>query len=341
MDSREYYVQQSAITDPGRHAVLFDDLPVDIQGLCSTVRGLVVHHLRGLAALGFAIPEDRYRELDTRHVSKMLDRIVELDVRPLQEPRPPERRVVGCCRDFAVLFCGMARHKGIPARVRYGFSTCPPDGFNYLHVVAECWHAMDRRWVLIDPELADWGLQAQESVADSSGGLKGEFISGARAWRAFREGKTDTRRFGRAPGTEPGGADALVRSSMLDLAGLNKEELLLWTGTRPEGEEFGESDKLLLDQGAKLAELVDDQFSELQGIGQRLPKLGSPPGRNRGTSRRGCRSYGASAEARRLQVQEGHGGESAAVCESGGRRSASKRSSGSGLRPEQNRRRGG
>src|SRR5256886_10114387 len=36
-----------------------------------------------------------------------------LDPRPLAEARPPERRLVGCCRDFTVLLCAMARHHGI------------------------------------------------------------------------------------------------------------------------------------------------------------------------------------------------------------------------------------
>jgi hypothetical protein len=302
VDSREYYVQQSAITDPGEHAALFDDLAVDIQGLCSTVRGLVVHHLRGPAV---TVPEGRHRELDTCYVLRMLDRIVELDDRPLQESRPPEDRLVGCCRDFAVLFCSMARHKGIPARVRYGFSTCPEDGFNYLHVVTECWHAMERRWVLVDPELGEECLLAQESVTDSCEVVEAEFITGTSAWRALRDGKTDPQRFGRAPETEPGGAGALARSSMQDVAALNKAELLLWSGSEVGDEEAGEADELLLDRAATLAELVDDRLPQLQEIYQALPKLGFPPPPAIGLSPAEGTSATISLQERRLQAAGG------------------------------------
>jgi hypothetical protein len=318
MDCREYYVQQSAITDPHDHAAILDDLPVDVQGLCSTVKGLVVHHLRGPVAFGGTIPEPRLGELDTCHVSRMLDRIVELDDRPLQEPRRPGRRLVGCCRDFAVLFCALARHKGIPARVRFGFSRGLHDGFNYLHVVTECWDATDGRWVLIDPELGEKGLLAQESPADRRDGAETDFITGAGAWRAFRESESDPQRFGRAPGTEPGGADALARSSMLDLAALNKEELLLWTGTGPESEEFGESDRLLLDHAAKLAELVDDGFSELQDVCQTLPKLASPLGRGIDVPRAGGAETTGSSQGQ-VVYRRGRGtGESGRPCASQG-----------------------
>ena len=109
------------------------------------VRGLVVHHLRGERPSGIPVSEERRLELDTCFVSDMLGRIVELDHRPLTEPGPAERRLVGCCRDFAVLLCATARHKGIPARVRFGFTACPNDGIKYVHVVTECWDAAERR----------------------------------------------------------------------------------------------------------------------------------------------------------------------------------------------------
>jgi len=82
MDLLTYYAQQSPITDPAEYVGLFADLPRDIAGLC--------------------------------RVSKMLACLVELDDRLLTEARPPEKRLIGCCHDFASLFCAMARHQGIP-----------------------------------------------------------------------------------------------------------------------------------------------------------------------------------------------------------------------------------
>jgi hypothetical protein len=51
----------------------------------------------------YEIPEDRLPEIDARFAEAMLTRIVQLDDRPLTEERPPERRLVGCCRDAGEL----------------------------------------------------------------------------------------------------------------------------------------------------------------------------------------------------------------------------------------------
>lgn len=133
----------------------------------------------------------------------MLERIVELDDRPLTEPRLPERRLLGCCRDFAVLLCAMARHKGTPARVRFGFAACRKDGFKYDHVVTERWDAVERCWTLLDPELGDEDLAAALTTVGSSRTLGGEFFPTPLAWQKCRQGVADPKEFGRAPDGRP------------------------------------------------------------------------------------------------------------------------------------------
>ena len=120
MDPHGYYLEQSSITDPGAYWSLLDDLASDVEGLCRAAQGLIIHHLDGGRLFGYAVPQDRRLELDTCSVVEMLQRICDLDGGPLTQERPPERRLAGYCRDFATLFCSMARHKGIPARVRSG-----------------------------------------------------------------------------------------------------------------------------------------------------------------------------------------------------------------------------
>src|SRR5574337_485044 len=112
-----YYTEQSSITDPGEYGWMFADLPRDVAGLCRVVQGLVFHYREG-EMFGYNIPQERLAEVDTRAVPLMLVRIHELDGRPLTETRPVEKRLVGCCRDFATLFCAMARQQGIPTRTR-------------------------------------------------------------------------------------------------------------------------------------------------------------------------------------------------------------------------------
>jgi transglutaminase-like putative cysteine protease len=67
----------------------------------------------------------------------MLARLTALDPGPLTAPRPPERRLVGCCRDFTVLLCTLARHQGIPVRARVGFARYFSPGFHVDHEIVE------------------------------------------------------------------------------------------------------------------------------------------------------------------------------------------------------------
>ena len=122
MDPLTYYARQSPITDPAMQAGLLDDLPHDVAGLCRVVQGLVVHYRLG-HLFDLEIPEERLPEIDTRYAESMLARIAELEDGSLAEVRPPEKRLVGCCRDFTVLFAAMARHLGFPARARVGSQT--------------------------------------------------------------------------------------------------------------------------------------------------------------------------------------------------------------------------
>src|SRR5258708_23842399 len=114
-----FYREQSAITRPGKHAALFTDLPQTIEDLCKIVQGLIIHYDTG-ELYGCQISAEREREIDTRYVERMLERMLERDPRSLSEARAPELRLVGCCRDFSTMLCSLLRSKGIPARVRMG-----------------------------------------------------------------------------------------------------------------------------------------------------------------------------------------------------------------------------
>jgi hypothetical protein len=61
-----------------------------------------------------------------------------MQVRGIVQPR---QRLVGCCRDFTVLFVAIARHKGIPSRAGVGFARYFFDGW--------------LRWRLVGPEIGD------------------------------------------------------------------------------------------------------------------------------------------------------------------------------------------
>jgi hypothetical protein len=236
LDPQEYYLEQSPITDPGAYSSLFDDLPSDVEGLCRAVQGLIIHHLDGVRLFGYTVPQERLSELDTCSVVEMLERICDLDGGPLTQERPPETRLAGCCRDSATLFCSMARHKGIPARVRSGYARYFHPGFSYDHMLVECWDAGQERWLLVDPEMSPRHVEVYNVSFDPHDVPRGEFIGGGRAWIMCRGGEADAENFGLAPESERKGRrhvrDRLVR----DLGRPEQERTALVGRLGPDGE---------------------------------------------------------------------------------------------------------
>jgi len=100
-DPLEYYARPGWMTDPRGHADLFDGLPTDIPTLCRVVQGILLH-IFWAERQGVQLSEEQKQEVNLRSVARKLARIRQLDARPLTEARPPEKRLVGNCRDFAV-----------------------------------------------------------------------------------------------------------------------------------------------------------------------------------------------------------------------------------------------
>lgn len=117
----------------------------------------------------------------------MLGRLFELDERTLTEERPPEKRLVGCCRDFTVLFLMLARHLGVPARARVGFATYFCLGFNLDYEVAEVWDAGEGRQRLVDVQLANERVDETDGATfDPLDVPRDRFLVAGAAWEACR-----------------------------------------------------------------------------------------------------------------------------------------------------------
>jgi hypothetical protein len=276
-DILKFYTQHSRITDPGKQAHLFADLPRDIPGLCRTVQGLIVHYNGE-----FSIPPERLPEVDTRYVEAMLARIMELDDRPLTEARPPEKRLVGCCRDFAVLFCAMARHLGIPTRARVGFAAyinLGQPGFYVDHEVAEFWDGA--RWRLVDPEQTPELIERNQIQFDVTNIPRDQFVVSGMAWRGSKAGTFDPNQFGVEP------ADTFLRGwwfmrdrMLVDFMGLTKREILLWDswGLMEYEPAPTEAEEKRLDRIAEIteAEIGSAEFEEIQNLYETQPRLKMP-----------------------------------------------------------------
>jgi hypothetical protein len=281
METLTYYKIQSQFTDPGVNYMLFENLPDSIDGLCHTVQGLYLHYMDG-ERYGYQIPEERLSEINLRHVEKMLSRIIELDDRPLTVQRTPEKKLIGCCRDAATLLCAMARYRGIPTRVRFGFAAyftkLDPD-FNCSHIVAEFWDTEQEKWRLVDPELDELTIEENHIHFDVYDVPRNQFLVGGRAWQLCRTGEVDPNKFGVSGIGEMKGLPFVRGNLIQDLAALNKMELLNWDcwGLMLRGMGTHTDEELeLLDQVAELTQADLDAWSAIKSIYERDVRVKVP-----------------------------------------------------------------
>ncbi len=254
-----YYVSQSRITDPKQYAHLYEEVPHDIEGISKVVQGLVLHYFGDKWQYNY--PPERMVEIDTRYVPAMIHRLLEMDARAISEPRTPDTRIVGCCRDFTALAVSMLRHAGIPARSRHGFADYFEKGYYIDHVVVEFWNG--QAWQLCDSEIAQQYFDF--NVIDVP---RDRFIVAGQAWQMCRAGKADPDLFGLGS-VAPIKGWSFIRTRMLeDLAALNKIELLCWDTWAYDGEQdqLSEADLALLDHLAEVTQQGDAGFAEVRRL---------------------------------------------------------------------------
>lgn len=269
----DYYVQHSQITDPDKYAYLFDDLPQDVQSLVKTVQGLVVS-LPWEGVYGLDTSQERHREIYLRTVPEMLKRILELDPSPLTVKRPPPKRKVSLCRDFAVLLISMLRHHGIPSRARVGFAGyyCSETPRYWDHRITEYWNEGLNYWVLVDAMTEEPILERLRFKIDPLNVDRNmQFLLAGDAWQRCRAGKANPQEFGDSP--DDLGMPAIRYALLQDFDYLNKNELGGFDAwheliSKPENE-VTEEDRRLLDEVAEVTYHVDSQFDNLRNLYQK------------------------------------------------------------------------
>jgi hypothetical protein len=263
--SVEFYAQASAMTTPGRHANLFESLPVDLGELVRAIQHLVIYDVVAADFYGVTIPQERQQEIHIRSVARLLDRVLALDGRPLSLPRSFDQRVVGRCHHFMVLLIAALRSRNIPARARCGFGTYFNPPFFEDHWVCEYWSSRDARWVLVDAQFDEvWRrkLNIDHDILDVP---RDRFLTAAHAWRKCRAGEANPAKFGISFAKLHGlwyVAGSLVR----DVAALNRVETLpwdVWGAQPPAGQKIGVDQLAYFDRLAALTTDPDPWFDEL------------------------------------------------------------------------------
>lgn len=258
MTELAYYSSQSVFTDPGRFTRLWDQVEPSIPAMKAAIQPLLFHYRAHGDWAENGISEDRIDEINLRYADAMLTRIEELGPIEPGEERVPSKQMIGCCRDWALLFVSLARHHGFAARSRVGFANYFVDGWRIDHTIAEIWDETEQRWRLIDAELPEGFLPASGAQFDPLDIPRDRFLPGLDAWRLVRAGELESDSFVVAPEIEIPelrGIPYLWHNVVQDLAALNRHEMVLWDVWGIDLEPVNEDRAMLLDDVAGTNEL--------------------------------------------------------------------------------------
>jgi hypothetical protein len=172
------------------------DLPAEVGALVRVVQGLCVYDLLAEPFYGARLSPERAADIHLRTPRAMLARILELDPRPLAEPRPPEKRLAARCGNFTMLLVAFLREKGIRARARAGFGAYFNPPYFEDHWVAEYWKADEGRWALADTQFDEVWREKMRIRHDILDVPREQFLVAGEAWRRCRAGEADPEKFG-------------------------------------------------------------------------------------------------------------------------------------------------
>lgn len=277
LDEQVFFTHPGMMSDPGKYAGLLRDLFGDLPGLVKYVQGLMVH-VFWAQRYGLVLSEARQAEVQIRMIERKIARILEMDDRPLREPRALEKRLVGNCRDFSLFLCTLLKLQGVPARARCGFGAYfMPDHYED-HWVCEYWNARQGRWVMVDAQLDDLQKEVLQPLFDNLDVPHDQFLTGGKAWQMARSGQADADKFGIF---DMHGLWFIRGDLIRDFLALNRIEILPWDHwglMDGADDELSPEDLDLLDYLAGITIPGQEDFSEIQRLYAGEPRLQVPDG---------------------------------------------------------------
>lgn len=263
-ESLQYYAA------PGRFTAVDDaEFPAgDIGDVVATVQGLLIYDVVAKPFYDVELSAYQAEAIHERDSARLVATIRAVDPRPLGEARPPDRRVGARCHGFSRLTVTMLRSAGVPARARCGFGAYFRPGWMEDHWVAEYWNPAAGRWQMADAQLDETWRAMIGFTGDALAITSSEFVTAGHAWQAWRRGDLDAGRCGLSAIDEHG-AHWIGHNLRLDLASLNKVEMLPWDvwGAGWElGEQPTEAVLQLFDRVAELTVDPDARLAELRAL---------------------------------------------------------------------------
>lgn len=217
----DYYLSQSIISDPRDYQWMFADLPSDISVLRACVSQLYLHYADAIG-LHFKINKTKYLSLDYRFVSTQLAHMLEVDRHYLIKPIAVQHKLMGICRDSALMLCSILRSQQIPARLRCGFinyykPNCYLDGF--------CVQYFDTQWKTIETRTSAVLFQRLSLDFELTNVPNDRFITAAKAWLCYRQNQLPADQFK----SHIYSGEKIIRNRLiLDFLCLLKVEPLIW-----------------------------------------------------------------------------------------------------------------
>ncbi len=287
----DFYRQQSEISSPGKHESLFRGLPANIGDLCGVVQNLFVHAFWILDERNYGITAESLKrrgrmpnkEINLRSMEEKLGLLIGLEEQSLTTARDVGRRVVGNCRDYALLLVSMLRHQGIPARVRSGVARYfYPEEERVLedHFICEYWNEAEARWQRVDAQIDEVQRRALRLTIDTTDLPPNQFLDAGESYYELKSGKVKSEKIGIF---EFRGWPYTYYKLVSDLACVNRVEVLAWEGwgicERIGSDRLSEADGALL---GKIAELLaalatqPNRFREASELFKKHPDLLMP-----------------------------------------------------------------
>jgi hypothetical protein len=274
-EAQTYFSQRGQMSSPGKHAGLLKDLPSTISEIVRVVQGDNLH-VFWAERYGYPFPPERQTEQQLRSMENRLGVLMQLDARPITEPRPVEKRLLGICRDFSLMFVMLLRQQGIPARARCGFATYFKNDHFMDHWVGEYWNEAEQRWILVDAQLDSFQCQQLKIQFNPLDVPRDQFLVGGRAWQMCRAGQANPDKFGIA---DMHGLWFVRGDYIRDIASLNKMELLPWDCwglIEGDGDTISDADFQFLDELAELTCADVPDFARVRSLYEHDPRLRVP-----------------------------------------------------------------
>ncbi|NSW53171.1 MAG: excinuclease ABC subunit UvrA [Anaerolineae bacterium] len=269
------YRKQSPFTDPGEYADMYQDLPDTPDEILRVVQNILLHKLVADHS-GISLSTEQRQEQFLRSASERLARIAQVAPAPITQPWKNNEKQIGVCRDFALMYVSMLRHKGYAARMRVGFAEyLDPGQYKIDHWITEYWDESQRRWILTDAEIDEQFMDMFNVHAGTADLVHDrDFYPAGSAWKLARSGKLSSSLF-RFNGHWKG--FPCIRGNLLhDFQALNGMELGVfdyWDDLSRKNEtKLTVEDRLLLDRIADATLHSEQDFEQFQAFFEGLPR---------------------------------------------------------------------